>query len=199
MLAATALKSGTAALDLSTLVAGQHSIVAIYSGDSTHTATQSQPFLLTVSRLTLKANVSPTSFMYGQSAPELSGTLDGILSRDQANVTASFLTTATALSPVGTYTVSIVLAGTASGNYVVAAPPGLAITPADTTTTLSLTTSTLVSGSSIDVGQPLTLIAKVASSTSGLPNGTLNILDGAAYLALEKWVPVMRSVSQLPN
>lgn len=168
------ITSNAATFDLSALSAGQHNLTATYSGDELHLAAQSSVLSLSVTPLRLIATITPASLLYGQLVPALAGTLAGVLPRDASNLSATFTTAASNLSPVGSYPVTATLAGSAAGNYTVASIPNLTITPAPTVTTLSAPPGT------IDSGQPLTLTAHVASTTSGDPTGTITMLDGTA-------------------
>ncbi len=114
--AATIPLAGTsAALDTSQLSAGGHAITAPYAGDSTHGAAQSAVFAFTVSPLPLTAVITPSSISYGETISSIAGSLSGILPRDQSSVSATFSTTAAALSPAGSYPVTVTLAGAAAG------------------------------------------------------------------------------------
>jgi sugar lactone lactonase YvrE len=180
-LATVPLTGITAVLDTSQLAAGEHSITATYAGDSVPGAAQSTAFVLTVSPLPLTVVVTPSSVSYGETVPSVTGTLRGILPRDQSSVSASFSTTASALSPVGSYPVIVTLTGAAAGNYSLGASPAFAILPAATITTLSITSSSLVTPS-VSAGDPVTLTVHVASQTTGIPTGSATILDGSSIL-----------------
>jgi hypothetical protein len=180
--ATVALGANAAVLDTSALQAGQHAITATYSGDQAHGSARSALFALTVSPVALDASVIPVAITYGQPVPALAGQLKGVLPRDSSSVSAVFSTTATMLSSVGSYPVTIVLAGSAAGNYMVTTTPSIEITKAAATTTLTLTAAQLVNGTTISAGQTVTLTAHVASATSGVPTGTITILDGGVTL-----------------
>ena len=168
------ITSNAATFNLSALSAGQHNLTATYSGDELHLSAQSSVLSLSVAPLGLTATITPASLLYGQPIPALAGTLAGVLSRDASDLSATFTTAASNLSPVGSYPVTAVLAGPAAGNYTVPSIPSLTITPAPTVTTLAAPPGT------VDSGQPLTLTAHVASTTSGSPTGTITLLDGTA-------------------
>jgi sugar lactone lactonase YvrE len=165
------LAANIATLPTTTLAAGQHNLTATYAGDQTHSAAQSSTFALTITPQQLIATIAPITLLYGQPIPDISGNLTGVLSQDATNLIAAFTTTATALSPTGTYPITATLTGPAAGNYTVASPAAnLTINPASTLITLSNLIAT--SGSSI------TLTAHVASATTtGTFSGTVTLLD----------------------
>ena len=178
-LGSASLSAGSATFSTATLAAGTHSIVGAYSGDATNAAAQSLALALTVTPLGLTATVSPASILYGQPVPTLSGALSGVLTQDAGNVSAVFTTTAAALSPVGSYPISVGLAGSAAGNYtVVVTPASLTIAQAPTQTALTPSSVTLTPG------LPVTLSMQASSTTSGVPTGSMTLMDGATALAV---------------
>jgi len=167
------LAANVATLPTTALSAGQHSLTATYGGDQTHGAAQSSTFALTITPQQLTATVASITLLYGQPIPGISGNLTGVLPQDATNLSATFTTTATALSPAGPYPITATLTGPAAGNYAVASPVAtLTINPAPTLITLSNLIATATSGSSI------TLTAHVASTTAGTFPGTITLLDG---------------------
>ena len=180
-----ALEANTAVLDTSLLPAGQHSIIATYSGDRGHGAARSALFSLTISPVTVEASVIPATIAYGQPVPALRGQLQGILARDSSNVSAAFSTTATMFSPVGSYPILVTLAGPAAGNYTVSSAQSFSITKARTTTSLTWAGAQLVNGT-LSAGQAVTLTAHVISVTSGAPTGSVTIFDGGVALGALK-------------
>ncbi|MDE1175104.1 MAG: Ig-like domain repeat protein [Edaphobacter sp.] len=170
------IQSSGAVLDASGFSAGDHLLAATYMGDQAHTAAQSTTFLLHVLPVALSATVSPPSVLYGAPIPPLSASLLGVLDRDAGSLTTQLATTATQLSAAGVYPVTVTLQGTAAGNYVLAANPNLTISQAPTMITL------LSSGVIADAGQPVSLQAHVASSTSGVPSGTISLVEGGTLL-----------------
>ena len=169
--------TGIATFSTGTLAAGTHSLIAAYGGDATHSAAQSSAITLTVAPLAITAAPNPASLLYGQAIPSLSGTLSGVLPQDAANVTAQFATTAAALSPPGTYPITATLAGSAAGNYTVAmSPAALSIAKAPSTVTLTNATG------SVSLGLPASLTVQAASTTAGVPTGSVTLSDGATVL-----------------
>jgi len=166
------ISSNTANLDLSMLPAGPHTLTATYTGDQTHAGAQSSSISLTIAPLQLTASVNPTTLLYGQPIPALRGSLEGVLPRDTTNISAAFTTTASTLSPAGSYPITATLTGSAAWNYTVAPIPSFIITPAPTQTTLTAPPTTA------DPNQIVTITAHVASTTTGNPTGAVTLLDG---------------------
>jgi sugar lactone lactonase YvrE len=173
-LGTAALVSNAATLPITTVPAGVHNLAATYSGDQTHLAAQSQISTLTITPLPLIATAAPVTRLYGQPIPAINGTVTGILPQDTANLTATFTTTATSTSPVGTYPITATLMGAAAGNYTVTASPAtVTINPAPTSITLSNLVANATSGSTV------TLTTSVTSTTTGTPTGSVTLLDSA--------------------
>lgn len=178
-LGAVALNSGVASLNIGTLAAGAHSIVAMYAGDASHAGAQSSALALTVTPQSVTATANPVSILYGQTVPAIGGTLSGVLAQDAGKVTAVFVSSAAALSPVGVYPIAATLSGSAAGNYTLSAVQGsVTIAQAPTITTVSA-----LSGVAI-VGLPVTLSMHAASTTSGAPTGSVTLLDGGSTLGV---------------
>jgi sugar lactone lactonase YvrE len=184
--ATVSLVSSVASLDISSLSVGQHAITATYPGDLSHAAAQSTVFGLTVSPLPLTPVISPLSVTYGEPVPALTGTLNGVLSRDQANVSATFVSAASIMSPAGSYPVTVTLAGAAAPNYTVTDAPTFAITPAPTITTLTTNNAAQTPVSTVNAGDPVIFAAHVASQTSGLPTGVITVFDGGSVVTTGK-------------
>jgi sugar lactone lactonase YvrE len=177
-LGTVAISSNVATLSTATLYAGFHNLTATFIGDQSHSAAQSATFALTISPQQLTAIVTPAILLYGQPVPAIIGTLTGILPRDTSNLSATFITSATTLSSVGTYPITATLIGPAAGNYSIANPAAtLTINPAPALITLSNPTATTTTGS------PLTLTAQVASTTSGTPTGSITLIDSGNPLS----------------
>jgi sugar lactone lactonase YvrE len=189
------LAANTATLSTSTFPAGLHSLTATYVGDQTHSAAQSPTFALTVTPQQLTATIAPITLLYGQPIPGISGNLTGVLSQDASNLSASFTTAATELSPAGTYPITATLTGPAAGNYAVASPVAtLTIHPAPTLVTLDNLIATATAGSSI------TLTAHIASSTTaGTFPGTVTLLDGGNPLFALPISPTGDAVFTVPS
>ncbi|HET9183279.1 MAG TPA: MBG domain-containing protein, partial [Candidatus Angelobacter sp.] len=90
---------------------------------------------LTITQAVLTVNVNSASMIYGDPLPVFTGTVTGIVNGD--NITATFSTTATSASPVGTYPITATLSDNGTGalaNYSIVINPGvLTINPAPLT------------------------------------------------------------------
>jgi sugar lactone lactonase YvrE len=180
VLATIPLADIKATLDTSTLPVGLHLITASYSGDQTHPPSLSPAFTLNILPQTLTATTAPITLTYGQPLPPIAGTLTGVLPRDTANLTATFATAASTLSPVGSYPITATISGPAAGNYTLSATTAsVTILPATSLTTLI---DLLATATTLAPGAPITLTSHVASTTSGSPTGIVTLLDGAAPL-----------------
>ena len=173
------LSGNSAALSTAALSAGSHSIVATYVGDASHTGAQSSALALTVTPLGLVTTANPASILYGQPVPTLGGVLSGVLPQDAGKVLVVFNCGAVALSPVGVYPIGATLTGSAAGNYTVSlTPTNLTIAKAATVTTLSASTG------ATSVGLPVILTMQATSTTSGVPTGSVTLMDGATVLSM---------------
>ncbi|WP_348268894.1 Ig-like domain repeat protein [Edaphobacter paludis] len=171
------LTASTATFDTSALPVGTYSILAAYTGDPTHPATQSQPLAVTITPRPLVAVPDPITLLYGQPIPILTGSLIGDLPQDDANLTSTFTAQIAPLSPAATYPISATLTGAAAKNYMfTSSPASVTIVPAPTLTTL------IPSATSITAGIPITFTAQTVSTTSGIPSGTVTFKDGATTL-----------------
>lgn len=177
-LGATALNGGVATFSTAALGAGPHSIVASYPGDASYAAAQSSTLALIVTPQSVTAMANPVSIQYGQAVPALTGALSGVLVQDAGRVSAVFASSAGALSAVGVYPISAALGGSAAGNYTVGAVSGsVTIAKAPTALTVATSASTAAAGTAIMMN------IQVASATSGVPTGSVTVLDGATMLA----------------
>ena len=174
------LNSDAATFSIAVLAAGAHSLVATYPGDAGHSAAQSSALALTVSPLAITAAPNPASILYGQPIPALSGTLTGVLAQDAGKVASVFTTSATALSPVGSYPIAATLTGSAASNYTVAVTQAayLSIAQAPTQTALSASTN------SPGLGLPVILAVQATGTTSGVPTGSITLADGSTTLSV---------------
>src|SRR5437899_4638704 len=102
----------TATFTTSLLSAGTHSITATFGGDSIFDVSPSAPVSVVVNQASLTVTAANASKLYGQANPPLTGSIVGIKNGD--NITATYATTATQSSPVGTYPIVPTLTAAAS-------------------------------------------------------------------------------------
>jgi len=124
----------TATFTTSLLSAGSHSITATFGGDSIFDVSPSTPISVTVNPAPLTVTADNASRLYGAPNPPFTGSIVGIKNGD--NITATYATTATQSSPVGTYPIVPTLVDPDSklGNYTVTSNNGtLTINPAPLT------------------------------------------------------------------
>ena len=180
LLAQGSLTAGAVSFSSLQLATGPHSLSAVYAGDGVNPAASSSSVTRTVALITATATANPASMEYGQSVPALTGTLTGILPQDAGNVSVVFTTTATSSSSPGMYPILAMLTGPASANYslVLGATSGsLQVVKAP-----SLTVLQPLAQSSF-AGLPLVMTVTVASTTQGIPTGSVSFLDGAMTVA----------------
>jgi RHS repeat-associated protein len=130
---AVALVNGTASVTTSALLAGNHSITAVYTSDTSSFGDSSTttPLAQVVNPAPLVVSADNQSKLYGAALPTLTGTLTGVQNGD--NITASYVTAATAASHAGAYAITATLNDPNGrlGNYTVTNNPGtLTVTPA---------------------------------------------------------------------
>ena len=179
LLGSVALSQGQAILATVPLAAGLHSLTFGYGGDGLNPATQVAGVSLQVTPLQVTALADSASMVYGAAIPTLTGSLQGVLAQDSAQVSATFATAAGSLSPTGTYPITASLAGSQSGNYTVAMSPGsgaLQIHAAGSQTTLTGVPQGYA-------GLPMRVTASVNSATHGQPTGSVQFLDGGVLVA----------------
>jgi hypothetical protein len=126
----------TATFTTSLLSAGSHSITATFGGDTIFDVSPSTPISVSVNPAPLTVTAANASKLYGQVNPPLTGSIVGIRNGD--NITATYATSATQSSPVGTYPIVPTLIDPDSklGNYSVTSINGtLIINPAPLTIT----------------------------------------------------------------
>lgn len=175
-----ALTGNAATISVTAVSAGLHRIVANYSGDVNNPAITSGVFLLTVTPVPLTASATGIAQQYGQAIPSITGTLSGVLPQDAGNVTAVFSTTAVSTSPVGQYPITVSLTGPAAGNYTVTLVSGSGdVAIGRAASTISLTSSNVTPY----LSAPVTLSARVGSTTTGVPTGSVAFYDGTTVLS----------------
>jgi len=108
---ATASVSGTFSYNHTTgtvLAAGIHTLSVTFTPtDITDYTTQIASVSLTVNKAALVVASNNETKVYGAALPTLTGTITGLVNGD--NITATYFTTATATSPVGTYPITATL------------------------------------------------------------------------------------------
>ncbi len=98
------LSAGTAKVTTASLTKGSHTITASYGGDANDNAATSNAVGQVVNPATLMVTANDKLRAYGAANPVLDGTLTGVIAGD--GITASYSTTATVASPVGTYPIT---------------------------------------------------------------------------------------------
>ncbi len=155
------------------LPAGKQSLsVAFTPNDTTDYTSANGGVSLTVNQAPLTATASNASMAAGAALPNLTGTLNGVVSGD--GITVNFTTTATSSSPIGTYLIKPVLIDPNGklANYAVTLTNGtLTIGQSATITTVQTSAPAVLLQNSV------TLMAKVASPTN-TPAGSVTFLDG---------------------
>ena len=185
LLGTGAVSNGVATLTTNTLVAGTHTITAVYNGDATYASSQSGPATVTVAKKTapgggaaLTITVQSASREYNTADPQFNYVVTGPLVNGDTYATAVtgapvYSSSDTATSPAGS-TFPINVSGLSSANYEIAVVPGtLTIVTAPTTTTLTTSTA------SAQYGDPVTLTATVSPNDA---TGTVTFMQGAKVL-----------------
>jgi hypothetical protein len=94
---------------------GSVTLEADQGGNANYNAAPAQQQTFTVGKASLTINVKNATRVYGNANPTFTGTLVGVVNGD--SITATYSTSATIASPVGTYAITATPAGTALGNY----------------------------------------------------------------------------------
>jgi hypothetical protein len=186
VLGTVAVSGGSAALSLSTLSAGAHSITAVYGGDGNDAASTSAVLTQTVNKaassVALASSLNPSAF--GQTV-----TFAATLSPSSATGTVQFLNGSTAL---GTVTISGGAAGLSMSSLSVGAHSITAVysgdaddaagTSAVLTQTVNKAASSVALASSLNpsaFGQTVTFTATLSPSSA---TGTVQFLNGSTAL-----------------
>jgi hypothetical protein len=178
LLARASLSQGNATIALPSLSAGTHTLTATYAGDGLHPSANATTSIV-VSPAPVTALAAGATMSYGAPLPTLTGTVNGVLPQDQGNVSAVFTASAPPIASVGSYPITATLTGAASANYTLSSPTNsgtLTIVP-------TATTATLAPPSGAYATLPLQLNARVASTTSGTPTGTVQFFDAGNLIA----------------
>ena len=180
----TALSGGVAQIGLLTLGAGPHTFTLTYSGDGLNPAATLAESAISVTPAPLIAAAASATVAYGAVAPQLTGSLSGVLPQDAGQVTAVFSATTQGAAGVGVTPITVALTGARSANYTVSLAPdsgALQVTQAATSVLLA-------NAGPGYAGVPLLLSANVRPATSGQPTGQVQFLEGNAVIAT---VPVV--------
>jgi hypothetical protein len=185
LLGTGAVSNGTATLTTTNLIAGMHTITAVYNGDATYASSQSGPATVTVAKKTalgggaaLTVTVQSASREYNTADPQFSYVVTGTLVTGDSYATAVtgvpvYSAADTPTSSAGS-TFPINVSGLSSSNYEIAFVPGtLTIVAGPTTTTLTTSTT------SAQYGDPITLSATVGPSAA---TDTVVFMNGATVL-----------------
>jgi len=162
-LVSVAMAGNVASFATSGLAARVHSLRATYPGDASHSAAQSGVFSLTVSPAPAVATLVPMSLLYGQTIPQLTGSLTGVLAQDAGLVTLALASAATVSSAPAAYPITASLMGAPAGNYALTQSVA-AVTIAQAPATITLSNA---------------LAVHVASTTSGVPTGSVILYDAS--------------------
>jgi YVTN family beta-propeller protein len=183
--------SGVATLATSALTAGTHSLTAQYGGDTNFSASTSAALSQAVLGTTTTGLSPLTAASYGTPVtctatvkPGGGGTLTGtVMFLDGTTVLGTrtlngsgVATFTTSTLTVGTHSITAKYNGSANFAGSTSAAGTETITPATTTAAL------VSSAASASSGAPVTFTATITSSTSGMPTGTVNFLDGTTVL-----------------
>jgi len=173
------LNNGNVTTLLDEVGAGAHVLSAAYAGDGLNPAVTSATSNVNVTPAPVVATTDAATMQYGTAVPILTGALSGVLAQDNGNVAAQFSSTATSLSPLGTYPIGATLTGSASGNYTVSLSTGsgsLTVTQAASSVAEQLNSQSYA-------GFPLILTATVSPPGQGMPTGTVTFMDGVTVAA----------------
>ncbi len=188
-----------ATLTTSTLAGGTHSITAQYGGDTNYSGVVSTPVSQVVNKATLTVTANDASRSYGTANPAFTSTITGFVNGDtqESVVTGSpsLMTTATTVSPAGTYPITAAPGNLATNNnYIFTFVNGtLTVTPA-----AGETTTLIVSPTTVMYGEPAVLTA-VVGPTAGA-TGTVSFHEGTTLLgtaSLDNSATAVFSVSTL--
>jgi len=170
------LNGASAALSLSSLSVGTHTLSARYDGDDGHTGSTSQGVDLTIGKATPMLAIQDASYVYDGTTKSATGTATGVNGEDLGALTFTYNGSTSAPSNVGHY--AVVGAFLGNGNYSAASADGvLSITIASSSMSLLVAPMEAVSG------QALRLEATVsATDVAGFPDGLVEFLDGSTSL-----------------
>jgi len=157
------------------LPVGSYTLTARFTpSDTTNFQSISGSAPLTVNPAILTITANNATRVYGTPNPAFNGGVTGSVNDD--SFTESFSTSAVIGSNVGTYAIVPSVAGTGLSNYLPSSANGtLSITQA--TATISVNVSR-----SVTPGTPVSINVGVASTTTGVPTGSVSFYDGTTLL-----------------
>ena len=115
-----AVAAGVATYSTSALQVGTNPITAQYSGDSNYNSATSSTLSQVVTKAVLTVTANNASKVYGAALPAFTPSYSGFQNGDTSAVltgSPSLTTTATAASPVGTYTITAAVGTLSAANY----------------------------------------------------------------------------------
>lgn len=190
------VSNGSAAFSISHLAPGSHTLLAIYSGDSTHSPASSSPMSLTVTQAVTRTSLTlaRTSVAAGSSiAVNVQvATQPGVLPTGTVEVLAGGRVLATAqitsgLPGAGFVTLSVPSSTLGLGSFAVAAvyngdrnntASSSSLNPVIKILATPTTSALVLSSSQIWLSAPVALTVRVAASAAaGAPTGSVSFLD----------------------
>ena len=171
-----AVVSDAAVVSVGALGAGAHTLSVQYPGDATHGAAVSGGMALTVTPAAVGVVVSAATMPYGAATPVLGGTASGLLAQDAGRVAVVY--SAGSGLGVGTYSITASLSGVAAGNYVLGA-----VTPGVLTVVQAGSVTAIGSAVLQSAGSDVMATISVRSATTGVPTGSVTLLDGGKPVA----------------
>ena len=172
--------SGQATYTTSLLVAGSHTITAVYAGDTGFDGSTSDGLTQTVTPAPLTITADNKTKTYGAALPTLTASYSGfVLGETAANLTAlpTLSTTATASSPVGVYPITV--SGATSSNYDITYVAGTLTIEA---ASAAATATSVIASANTSIYGDLVVFTATVTSDSGTPRGTVTFKEGDAVL-----------------
>jgi hypothetical protein len=183
-LADSGLLNGSTSFPVATLRAGQHSLTAIYAGDSGYAGSTSATLVQTVNPAALTVTAANASRRYGDPNPQFTYTVSGFKNNESLGVvsgSAACTTTAQSTSAPGSYPITCSLGTLAAANYTFVFVLGtLTVTAAPLAS--SLLSVTVDQGAAPAYGTAISITAAVAQAQGqGFATGNLSYqLDNAS-------------------
>lgn len=158
------------------LPAGTYTLTANFAPtDTADYKSAMQTAQLSVADNTLTITANNAARVYGTANPTFTGAVVGTVNDD--DFTEAFSTTTTPSSNVGTYAIVPSVTGPNLADYAVTVKNGtLTLTQAESATTLTSSTS------NANLNVPVMFTATITSSTTGVPTGAVQFLNGSTVL-----------------